>query len=209
MSAMPVGSVTRRDGVLNVASHTPINSNPPDLGPKGYFSQISNDQPGGNGSTKLHSAFFLLFVVGMGLTQLSVVVRFVLSLISCTSELADLFSNPPRRTSLMVRLPSFVPRRLLLILLLLTAVNVMLWSADTPAGKAGMAAWDLFRAEDSDKVRLRSSPCPTNISERPSRRSATFFTSSKRAKWGICLSSKSGERTTSEPFFSFVLAFVD
>ena len=35
----------------------------------------------------------------------------------------------------------------------LVAVNVMLWSAADPGGKPGVAAWDLFRAEDSDKVR--------------------------------------------------------
>lgn len=55
MSALPAGIVTRRDGPLNIAAHSPINSNVPDLGPKGYWSQISNDAPGGQGSTKLHS----------------------------------------------------------------------------------------------------------------------------------------------------------
>ncbi len=54
MNSLPFGSVTRRDGVLNVAAHYPTNANPPDLGPKGYFSEISDDEPGGNGSTKLH-----------------------------------------------------------------------------------------------------------------------------------------------------------
>lgn len=54
MKALPFGSVTRRDGVLNVAAHYPLNANPPDLGPKGYFSEISDNGPGGNGSTKLH-----------------------------------------------------------------------------------------------------------------------------------------------------------
>lgn len=54
MNSLPFGSVTRRDGVLNIAAHYPLNANPPDLGPKGYFSEISDDEPGGNGSTKLH-----------------------------------------------------------------------------------------------------------------------------------------------------------
>ncbi|BGP20167.1 hypothetical protein JCM10213v2_008302 [Rhodosporidiobolus nylandii] len=54
MQSLPAGSVTRRDGVLNISSHSPLNSNPPDLGPKGYFSQISDDREGGWGSTKLH-----------------------------------------------------------------------------------------------------------------------------------------------------------
>ena len=56
MRALPVGQVTRRDGVLNIAAHTPTNANPPDLGPKGYFSQVSDDTDGGQGSTKLHSS---------------------------------------------------------------------------------------------------------------------------------------------------------
>lgn len=76
MSILPAGSITRRDGVLNISSHTPSNANPPDLGPKGalltplremersradtrhgagYFSEISDDSRGGKGSTKLHS----------------------------------------------------------------------------------------------------------------------------------------------------------
>lgn len=33
------------------------------------------------------------------------------------------------------------------------AVNVMLYAAQTPDGKPGTAAWDLFRAEDSVKIR--------------------------------------------------------
>lgn len=33
------------------------------------------------------------------------------------------------------------------------AVNVMLYAADTPDGRPGCAAWDLFQAEDSSKVR--------------------------------------------------------
>lgn len=55
MNMLPIGSVTRRDGVLNISTHTPHNANPPDLGPKGYFSEISDDTEGGQGSTKLHS----------------------------------------------------------------------------------------------------------------------------------------------------------
>lgn len=55
MATLPAGSVTRRDGVLNISTHTPQNANPPDLGPKGYFSEISDDREDGQGSTKLHS----------------------------------------------------------------------------------------------------------------------------------------------------------
>lgn len=58
MAILPAGSTTRRDGVLDIASHTPVAANPPDLGPKGYFSQTSDDRPGGSGSTKLHSKSF-------------------------------------------------------------------------------------------------------------------------------------------------------
>lgn len=55
MAILPAGSTTRRDGILDIASHTPVSANPPDLGPKGYFSQASDDRPSGSGSTKLHS----------------------------------------------------------------------------------------------------------------------------------------------------------
>ncbi|GEM11055.1 jumonji domain containing protein [Rhodotorula toruloides] len=54
MSILPAGSITRRDGVLDIAAHTPRNANPPDLGPKGYFAQASDDRKGGKGTTKLH-----------------------------------------------------------------------------------------------------------------------------------------------------------
>ncbi|KAM0747833.1 hypothetical protein T439DRAFT_328506 [Meredithblackwellia eburnea MCA 4105] len=87
IKSLPAGHVTRRDGVLNIAAHTPTNANPPDLGPKGYFSETSDDGPGGQGSTKLHT------------------------------------------------------------------VNLMLWAGTMPDGTPGTAAWDLFRAEDSDKIR--------------------------------------------------------
>lgn len=33
------------------------------------------------------------------------------------------------------------------------ALNIMTYAAPTPDGKPGSAAWDLFRAEDSDKIR--------------------------------------------------------
>ncbi|POY75518.1 hypothetical protein BMF94_1420 [Rhodotorula taiwanensis] len=87
MSILPAGCVTRRDGALDFAAHMPAAANPPDLGPKGYFSQISDAMPGGAGSTKLHT------------------------------------------------------------------VNIMLWSSDAPDGSPGVAAWDLFRAEDAELIR--------------------------------------------------------
>ncbi|GAA6013112.1 hypothetical protein JCM10207_006176 [Rhodosporidiobolus poonsookiae] len=87
MAVLPAGSITRRDGVLNISSHTPGNANPPDLGPKGYFSHISDDHEGGMGSTKLHT------------------------------------------------------------------VNLLLWASEGPDGSPGVAVWDLYRAEDADKIR--------------------------------------------------------
>ncbi|KAK4052687.1 hypothetical protein OIV83_001974 [Microbotryomycetes sp. JL201] len=48
MNVIPAGFVARRDGVLNLASHAPAATNPPDLGPKGYFSQTSDDSPQGD-----------------------------------------------------------------------------------------------------------------------------------------------------------------
>ncbi|BGP58226.1 hypothetical protein JCM8202_003599 [Rhodotorula sphaerocarpa] len=61
MAILPAGSVTRRDGVLDIAAHQPAAANPPDLGPKGYFSQTSDDRPGGTGSTKLHTVNIMLW----------------------------------------------------------------------------------------------------------------------------------------------------
>ncbi|GAA5958554.1 hypothetical protein JCM3765_006672 [Sporobolomyces pararoseus] len=97
---LPIGAVTRRDGVLNISTHTPKNANPPDLGPKGYFSEISDDTEGGQGSTKLH----------MG------------SLQHKPHDAAD-------------------------------AVNVLLWASPGPHQTQGFAIWDLYRAEDADKIR--------------------------------------------------------
>jgi [histone H3]-dimethyl-L-lysine9 demethylase len=42
------------------------------------------------------------------------------------------------------------------------AVNIMTYAADTPDGRPGYAAWDIFRAQDSDKIRTylrEKSPC--------------------------------------------------
>ena len=38
------------------------------------------------------------------------------------------------------------------------AINIMLYTTPTPEGKPGCAAWDIYRAEDADKIRsfLRS-----------------------------------------------------
>ncbi|GAA5929670.1 hypothetical protein JCM3775_006516 [Rhodotorula graminis] len=87
MDVLPAGAITRRDGVLNISAHVPVNANPPDLGPKGYFSEISDDGEGGNGSTKLHT------------------------------------------------------------------VNILMWASDMPDGSPGVAIWDLYAAEDADKIR--------------------------------------------------------
>jgi len=35
---------------------------------------------------------------------------------------------------------------------LASAVNLMLWAGPTSQGGPGFAAWDLFRAQDADKV---------------------------------------------------------
>lgn len=90
--AVPVPSYSRRDGVLNIASHFPSNTVAPDLGPKMYNAMASSQSPGSKGSTRLHM------------------------------DMAD-------------------------------ALNVMTHAAPTPDGKPGCAAWDLFRASDSDKLR--------------------------------------------------------
>lgn len=54
--AVPVPNYTRRDGVLNLAAHYPINEEAvvPDIGPKMYNAFESSELPGGKGSTRLH-----------------------------------------------------------------------------------------------------------------------------------------------------------
>ncbi|QRV72004.1 JmjC domain, hydroxylase [Ceratobasidium sp. AG-Ba] len=54
MNALPIPNYTRRDGILNVASHFATNAIAPDLGPKMYNAFASNEGPGGQGSTRLH-----------------------------------------------------------------------------------------------------------------------------------------------------------
>ncbi|KAG9124751.1 hypothetical protein FRC07_010375 [Ceratobasidium sp. 392] len=54
MDALPIPNYTRRDGILNVASHFATNAIAPDLGPKMYNAFASNEGPGGQGSTRLH-----------------------------------------------------------------------------------------------------------------------------------------------------------
>ncbi|KAG9027471.1 hypothetical protein FRB95_007741 [Tulasnella sp. JGI-2019a] len=54
--AVPVPDFTRRDGILNIASHFPTNEKAvvPDIGPKMYNAFESSEMPGGKGSTRLH-----------------------------------------------------------------------------------------------------------------------------------------------------------
>ncbi|KPV73399.1 uncharacterized protein RHOBADRAFT_55148 [Rhodotorula graminis WP1] len=106
MDVLPAGAITRRDGVLNISAHVPVNANPPDLGPKGYFSEISDDGEGGNGSTKLHMVSIRRRHMGS----------------SCPLDVAD-------------------------------AVNILMWASDMPDGLPGVAIWDLYAAEDADKIR--------------------------------------------------------
>ncbi|KEP50096.1 Jmjd1a protein [Rhizoctonia solani 123E] len=92
MGALPVPNYTRRDGILNLASHFATNAIAPDLGPKMYNAFTSVEGPGGQGSTRLHM------------------------------DMAD-------------------------------AVNIMMYASQSPDGSPGVAAWDIFRAKDSDKIR--------------------------------------------------------
>ncbi|KDQ12709.1 hypothetical protein BOTBODRAFT_408594 [Botryobasidium botryosum FD-172 SS1] len=52
--AVPIPNYTRRDGVLNIAAHFPVNAVAPDIGPKMYNAFESDEGPGGQGSTRLH-----------------------------------------------------------------------------------------------------------------------------------------------------------
>jgi len=53
-TAVPVPNYTRRDGVLNIASHFPTGVIAPDLGPKMYNAFESSENAGSFGSTRLH-----------------------------------------------------------------------------------------------------------------------------------------------------------
>ncbi|KAJ7031763.1 hypothetical protein C8F04DRAFT_959876 [Mycena alexandri] len=90
--AVPMPSYTRRDGVLNLASHFPLNAVAPDLGPKMYNAHANLEESSCQGSTRLHM------------------------------DMAD-------------------------------AVNLMTYAAPDSDGAPGCAAWDLFEADDSDKLR--------------------------------------------------------
>ncbi|TFY68723.1 hypothetical protein EVG20_g3448 [Dentipellis fragilis] len=90
--AVPMPNYTRRDGVLNIASHFPSNTVAPDIGPKMYNAMETFETAGSNGTTRLHM------------------------------DMAD-------------------------------AVNVMLHAEPRADGSPGVAAWDLFRPEDSDAIR--------------------------------------------------------
>jgi len=89
---VPMPNYTRRDGVLNIASHFPSNTVMPDLGPKMYVALATTDEEDSKGSTRLHM------------------------------DMAD-------------------------------GVNIMVHSESRPDGSPGVAAWDLFRAEDADRLR--------------------------------------------------------
>ncbi|KAG8787258.1 hypothetical protein FRC12_015745 [Ceratobasidium sp. 428] len=92
-AAVPIPNYTRRDGVLNLASHFATNGVAPDLGPKMYNAFVSSEAPGGQGSTRLHM------------------------------DMAD-------------------------------AVNIMMFASSSKGREdPGVAAWDIFRASDSDKIR--------------------------------------------------------
>ncbi|KAI5122159.1 hypothetical protein M0805_007058 [Coniferiporia weirii] len=52
--AVPIPNYSRRDGAMNIASHFPINTIAPDLGPKMYNAYASNEDKGTKGSTRLH-----------------------------------------------------------------------------------------------------------------------------------------------------------
>ncbi|KAF8632013.1 hypothetical protein AX17_004956 [Amanita inopinata Kibby_2008] len=90
--AVPVPDFVRRDGVMNMSSHFPVNVIAPDLGPKMYNAMASSLAEGSKGSTRLHM------------------------------DMAD-------------------------------ALNIMAYAPPCADGSPGCAAWDLFRPEDSDKLR--------------------------------------------------------
>ncbi|KIK50827.1 hypothetical protein GYMLUDRAFT_182204 [Collybiopsis luxurians FD-317 M1] len=53
-NAVPMPSYVRKDGVLNIAAHFPMNAVAPDLGPKMYNAMASDQTLGSKGTTRLH-----------------------------------------------------------------------------------------------------------------------------------------------------------
>ncbi|KAF8341639.1 uncharacterized protein EI90DRAFT_2989408 [Cantharellus anzutake] len=51
---LPAPIYTRRDGIMNISAHFPINAVAPDLGPKMYNAFEASEGEGGKGSTRLH-----------------------------------------------------------------------------------------------------------------------------------------------------------
>ncbi|KAI9448348.1 hypothetical protein H4582DRAFT_1900075 [Lactarius indigo] len=89
---VPMPNYSRKDGVLNIASHFPSNTVMPDLGPRMYIALATTDEEGSKGSTRLHM------------------------------DMAD-------------------------------GVNIMVHAEPRADGSPGVAAWDLFRTEDADRLR--------------------------------------------------------
>lgn len=110
--SVPMPSYTRRDGVLNIASHYPKNALAPDLG-KCHLADTSTGSFSRKTGPKMYNAFATFETSGSkGSTRLHM-------------DVAD-------------------------------AVNIMLWSKHPPGDASTeppCAAWDIFRAEDADRLR--------------------------------------------------------
>ncbi|KAG7096549.1 hypothetical protein E1B28_003972 [Marasmius oreades] len=111
--AVPIPQYVRRDGVLNIASHFPLNTVAPDLGPKMYNAMAANEELGSKGSTRLH----------MDMADALNVMTY-----------ASPYSPPPGSSSGSADNTTCTP------------------SSPAPV-EPGCAAWDLFRAEDANKLR--------------------------------------------------------
>ncbi|KAJ7740064.1 hypothetical protein DFH07DRAFT_965551 [Mycena maculata] len=91
-AAVPMPNYVRRDGVLNLASHFPLNTIVPDLGPKMYNAYANLTDRDSKGTTQLHM------------------------------DMSDV-------------------------------LNIMTYASLDSENKDGRAVWDLFRAQDSNKIR--------------------------------------------------------
>lgn len=75
----------------------------------------------------------------------------------------------------------------------------MLWSQNMPDGSPGLAAWDIFRAEDSDKVRWASlSHRELSVDLNGSDRSENSSIAPRHAKPASLISLLGASQTTSE-----------
>ncbi|KAG6889022.1 hypothetical protein C0992_006718 [Termitomyces sp. T32_za158] len=128
-NAVPVPSYVRRDGVLNLASHFPEDTIAPDIG--GFF-----------------------FVSRVGVSSFSFSSRSLLFTPRHAPPLTLTRTAGPKMYNAMATTQEAGSKGTTRLHMdMADALNIMTYAAPAPDGSQGCAAWDLFRAEDSDRIR--------------------------------------------------------